>query len=91
MVLEWLKRHPEFHLEPVPPYSPNVNLIERLWKFMKKKALSRWHPTFEAMQQAISEVLDHVEEYREELGTLMVDEFHIIEKEEIPVQYKEVA
>ena len=42
-------------------------------------------------EQAISEVLDHVEEYREELGALMVDEFHIIEKEEIPVQYKEVA
>src|ERR1019366_6394567 len=33
VVQEWLKRHPEFRLEPVPPYSPNVNLIERLWKF----------------------------------------------------------
>ena len=23
----------------LPPYSPNLNLIERLWKFVKKKAL----------------------------------------------------
>ena len=91
VVMEWLKRHPEFRLEPVPPYSPNVNLIERLWKFLKQKALSRWHPTFEAMQEAVSEVLDHLEEYREELATLMVDDFHVIEKEEIPVEYTGVA
>jgi transposase len=90
-VLEWLKRHPEFQLEPVPPYSPNVNLIERLWKFMKQKALSRWHPTFEAMQAAVSEVMDHLDKYKEELATLMVDEFHIVDKQEIPVEYKGAA
>jgi transposase len=89
VVLEWLKRHPEFHLEPVPAYSPNVNLIERLWRFMKQKALSRWHKTFEAMQEAVSEVLDHLDQYREELATLMVDTFHIIEKQDIPIEYKE--
>jgi transposase len=91
VVLDWLKRHPEFRLEPVPPYSPNVNLIERLWKLMKKEALARWHPTFEAMEQALSDVLDHLDEYREELATLMVDEFHIIQDQEIPVQYQGVA
>ena len=88
VVVEWLKRHREFRLEPVPPYSPNVNLIERLWKFMKQKALSRWHPTFEAMQQAVSEVLDHLGEYKEDLATLMVEEFHVIDKQEIPVEYQ---
>jgi transposase len=89
VVQEWLKRHPEFHLEFVPPYSPNVNLIERLWKFLKGQALKRWHPTFEAMQQAVSDVLDHLEDYHDELATLMVDKFHIIEKKDIPVQYQE--
>ena len=91
VVLEWLKRHPGFDLEPVPPYSPNVNLIERLWKLLKQKALSRWHETFEAMQGAVSEVLDHLDEYREELATLMVDTFHVIEKQDIPIMYKGVA
>ncbi len=91
IVQEWLKRHPEFQLEPVPPYSPNVNLIERLWKFMKQKALGRWHQTFEAMEQAISGVMDHLDKYKEELATLMVDEFHVIEKQEIPIQYQGVA
>jgi transposase len=91
VVKEWLARHPGFHLEPVPPYSPNLNLIERLWKFLRAKALCRWHKTFEAMQEAVSAVLDHLDRYRDELATLMVEQFHIIDKQEIPVEYKEVA
>ena len=91
VVQEWLKRHPEFHLEPLPTYSPNLNLIERLWKFLKQKALRRWHKTFAALQQAVSDVLDHLEEYREELTGLMAEHFHIIAEAEIPVEYREVA
>jgi transposase len=91
VVKEWLKRHPEFLLSPVPAYSPNVNLIERLWKFLRAKTLCRWHKTFEDMQAAVSEVLDHLEDYRGELRTLMTEKFHIIDKQEIPVQYREVA
>jgi transposase len=75
VVKEWLARHPEFHLEPVPAYSPNLNLIERLWKFLRRKAFTRWQPSFEAMQAAVSEVLDHLEEYRDELVTLMTEKF----------------
>jgi transposase len=90
-VKEWLKRHPEFHRSPIPAYSPNVNLLERMWKFMRAKALCKWHKTFEDMQAAVSEVLDHLENYRAELQTLMTEEFHIIDKKDIPVQYREVA
>jgi transposase len=91
VVKAWLHRHPEFELEPLPTYSPNLNLIERLWKFLRQRALSRWHPSFEAMQEAVSAVLDHLENYRAELETLLVEEFHIVEKNEIPVEYLEVA
>ena len=91
VVQEWLRRHPEFHLEPLPAYSPNLNLIERLWKFLHQKALNRWHKTFEAMQGAVAAVLDHLEEYRKELDTLMVESFHIIEEQAIPVEYQEAA
>lgn len=91
VVKEWLKRRPEFDPDPVPPCSPNANLIGRLWEFPKKKALSRWHPTFESTQEAVSEVLDHLGDYREEPATLMVDESHIIEESRIPVEYQGVA
>jgi transposase len=91
VVKEWLKRHPEFNLSRIPAYSPNVNLIERMWKFMREKALCKWHKTFEDMQAAVSEVLDHLENYRGELQSLMTEKFHIIDKQDIPVQYREVA
>ena len=36
---------------PRPSYSPNLNLIERLWKLLRKHALQQWHATSEAMRQ----------------------------------------
>ena len=43
----------------LPSYSPNLNLIERLWKFIKRRALyGRYHPTFAEFQAAIQEILD---------------------------------
>ena len=41
MVQQYVARHPEFHLEFLPAHSPNLNLIERLWKFLRKKAFAR--------------------------------------------------
>jgi transposase len=80
VVQEWLRRHKQFRLVTLPPYSPNLNLIERLWKFLRQKALSRWHKTFEEMQAAVSSVLDHLSDYRVELATLMRQEFAIIDE-----------
>ena len=85
VVKEWLARHRQFRLVFLPAYSPNLNLIERLWKFLRKKALNRWHKTFEAMQEAVAEVLDHLERYRSELDSLMSEEFHILKDEELPL------
>lgn len=66
-----------FDLKHLPPYSPNLNLIERLWKFLRKEALQKWHATFEDMQQSVAEVLDHLDRYEEQLATLMTERFHL--------------
>lgn len=43
----------------LPPYSPNLNLIERLWKFVKKQCLySVYYPDFGAFKTAISACLE---------------------------------
>ena len=53
---------PEESLPPWPPlptYSPNLNLIERVWKFVKKKALANRHfADIRSFQNAINDVLD---------------------------------
>jgi transposase len=46
----------------LPAYSPNLNLIERLWKFVKKEVLScRYYEDFARFKAAITECLDGVE------------------------------
>jgi hypothetical protein len=80
-VKEWLKAHRQFRPVPVPAYSPNLNLIERLWKFLRKKAFHRWHMSFEGMQAAVAEVLDRLGDHRDELSTLMAERFSIVEVE----------
>jgi transposase len=61
----------------LPAYSPNLNLIERLWKFCKKKVLSRYYAHFETFTQAVDAFFAHLDRYRDELGTLMIDHFEI--------------
>jgi transposase len=62
----------------LPTYSPNLNLIERFWKFLKKKvARNKYHPTFAEFRTAVREVLGNLESYTEELSTLMTETFQL--------------
>ena len=65
----------------LPSYSPNLNLIERLWKFIKRRALyGRYHPTFADFQAAIQETLDGLPTtHAEQLKTLMTLNFQQFE------------
>ena len=65
----------------LPSYSPNLNLIERLWKFIKRRALyGRYHPTFADFQAAIKETLDELPNtHVKPLSTLMTLNFQQFE------------
>jgi transposase len=65
----------------LPSYSPNLNLIERLWKFIKRRALDgRYHPTFADFQAAIQETIDGLPTiHAEPLKTLMTLNFQRFE------------
>ena len=72
------------HLELLylPTYSPNLNLIERVWRFVKKKVLySRYYKDFASFQGAIGECLTraHVD-YRKEMDSLLTTEFQSFER-----------
>lgn len=45
-------------LEYIPPYSPNLNLIERLWKFVKGELRSKYYDDFALFKQEIDSIID---------------------------------
>lgn len=60
----------------LPPYSPNLNPIERLWKFMKKKVtLNRHFEYFDDFKKNLMEFFRTIRKYRPELETLITDNF----------------
>ena len=61
----------------LPSYSPNLNLIERLWKFTKKKALqSRHHTNYADFHAAVDQCLDQIAtEHKQEISSLMTLNF----------------
>lgn len=65
----------------LPSYSPNLNLIERLWKFTKRRSLyGRYHATFADFKAAIEETLSQMTTtYANDLATLMTLNFQRFE------------
>ena len=63
----------------LPPYSPNLNPIERLWKFMKKKVMvNTYYPDVKTFQQELMLFLRGIRKHRQELSTLITDNFHLV-------------
>jgi transposase len=64
-------------LQYLPSYSPNLNLIERLWKFVKKTCLySVYYENFGDFKSAIKSCLDDTHrKYKAELDTLLAPNF----------------
>ena len=69
----------------LPPYSPNLNLIERLWKLTKKKCLySKYYSNFKEFSHAISHFLATMNcSHQEELDSLLTLKFQLFTEEQI--------
>jgi transposase len=69
----------------LPSYSPNLNLIERFWRFVKKKSLySTYYPKFTQFKTAIEQrILRAPYEDREELESLLTWNFQSFKKVQI--------
>jgi len=75
---EWLEDKP-IELIYLPAYSPNLNLIERLWKLLKKKIInSTYYHTYDKFHQAILDFFNQIERYEAELQSLISWNFQII-------------
>lgn len=69
----------------LPSYSPNLNLIERLWKFVKKDALnSRHHTNYADFHARIDQCLNELStKHKAALATLLTPKFQTFE--EVPL------
>lgn len=74
--------HLNIELLYLPAYSPNLNIIERLWKFVKKKCLySKYYSSFTLFKEAIAGCLEHThDDHKRELDSLLTLKFQSFKK-----------
>jgi len=80
LLKEWLKNHPKIIYLPLPPYSPNLNLIERIWGFMKRERINNYYfDTYDKFRKSLMEFFKNIGDYKAELNNLITWNFQIIQ------------
>lgn len=73
------KRSCRIKIHWLPPYSPNLNFIERLWHFMKKYIIgTKRRQTFKEFEADIRDFFKHFGDYEARLRKFIGTELHLI-------------
>jgi transposase len=80
-LVQELARSLSIHLLYLPSYSPNLNLIERVWKFVKKQCLrSAYQATYEKFTTAIDGCLQGLDTtYKKDMQSLLTHKFQMFD------------
>ena len=59
---------------------PSIKLTksERLWRFFKGKICTEYYEKFKQFRNAVYGFFENIEKYKDELSSLLVDNFQII-------------
>lgn len=72
LVKEYLNKNKRINLVFLPTYSPELNLIERVWKYFKKKVLyNQYHENLEAFRKASIDFFQGIDQHRQSLASIM--------------------
>lgn len=64
----------------LPPYSPNLNLIERLWKFAKGKLRVKYYSDFKTFRVAIDSIINSTENtFKEQISMLIGEKVQLFD------------
>jgi len=66
----------------LPTYSPNLNLIERFWKYLRQKIINTtFYRTKGQFKTAVLDFFDRLPEFGQELASLLTRKYHIIDSQ----------
>jgi transposase len=78
-IQEYLFNSVKIRLRYLPTYSPNLNLIERLWRFLRKKIINlTYYEKFSYYKDAILNFLGNIHQYRDELRQFIGTKLHLL-------------
>jgi len=73
------KKDCRIKLKFLPAYSPNLNFIERLWKFMKKYIIGvNYREKFKEFEYDIHQFFDNLDQYETQLRRFIGTELHLV-------------
>jgi len=79
LVGNWILNHPRYKLIFLPSYSPNLNIIERLWKYYHKRVTwNRYFESFEDFKTTSLAFFKNLNDYQYDLKTLLTDNFQTL-------------
>ncbi|PIV08006.1 IS630 family transposase [Candidatus Roizmanbacteria bacterium CG03_land_8_20_14_0_80_39_12] len=79
IIQDWKSHHYRVKFHFLPPYSPNLNLIERLWRFFHQKITNNhYFETYAEFKKTSLKFFRNLDSYKEELTTLMTDNFQLV-------------
>ena len=76
VIQEYIAANPNIKLHYLPAYSPNLNLIERLWKFMHKHVTNNcYYEHFETFRYSLLSFLRNIDGFKDDLKSLLTFKF----------------
>jgi transposase len=79
IVNNWFLNHPRFKRIFLPVYSPNLNIIERLWRFFHQKVTNNhYFATFQEFKEITMQFFQNLKQYKQELETLLTENFQTL-------------
>lgn len=74
----FLKSHERVKVKYIPSYSPNLNIIERLWRFFNDHYHDKYFEKFKDSERSVLYFFQHIHRYDTELKSLLTDSFQTI-------------
>ena len=82
---EYLAQNPIIKLIHLPTYSPNLNLIERLWKYTRKEIINpNYYEKFEEFSGAIETFFENIDQHKTQLKQFIGHKFRLFHLSENP-------